>query len=70
MTLGAVPSFVIWATDYPLRAKVRALQRNTPDFTRIDEADFVERFSPAQQAVKSPSQINIVMPLLLELFLS
>jgi len=70
MTLGAVPSFVIWASNYPLRAKVWAFQENTPDFTGIDEADFVERFSPAQQAVKSPSQINIVMPLRFELFLS
>jgi poly-gamma-glutamate capsule biosynthesis protein CapA/YwtB (metallophosphatase superfamily) len=70
MTLGAVPSFVIWASNYPLRAKVWVLQRNTPDFMRIDEASFVERFSPAQQAVKSPSQINIMMPLLLELFLT
>src|SRR5712692_737275 len=34
MTLGAVPSFVIWASNYPLRAKVWAFQENTPDFTR------------------------------------
>lgn len=38
-----VPSLyriVIWASNYPLRAKVWAFQENTPDFIRIDEADF------------------------------
>jgi hypothetical protein len=69
MTLGAVPSFVIWASNYPLRAKVSVLQANTPDFTRIDEAELVERLSPAQQAVKSPLQKYIVMLLLGQLFL-
>src|SRR6266404_1418318 len=38
MTLGAVPSFVIWASNYPLGAKVWAFQENTPDFTRILES--------------------------------
>ena len=42
MTLGAVPRFVIWASNYPLRAKVWAFQENTPDFTGIDEQDFGE----------------------------
>jgi hypothetical protein len=63
MTLGAVPSFVIWASNYPLGAKVRAFHENTPDFTRIDEADFW-RLSLAQQAVKTPSTKYILMLLL------
>jgi len=64
MTLGAVPGFVIWASNYPLRAKVWAFQENTPDFTRIDEADFW-RLSLAQQAVKTPSPKYILMLLFL-----
>ena len=42
MTLGAVPRCIIWASNYPLGAKIWTLQQNTPDFTRIDEADFGE----------------------------
>src|ERR1700720_4609871 len=42
MTLGSVPRCIIWASNYPLGAKIWTLQRNTPDFTRIDEADFGE----------------------------
>jgi hypothetical protein len=70
MTLRALSSFVIWARNHPLRAKVWALQANTPDFTGLDEAQLVERFSPAQPAVKSPLQKYILMPLLLKSFLN
>ena len=42
MTLGAVPRCIIWASNYPLGAKIWTRQQNTPDFTRIDEADFGE----------------------------
>src|SRR5450432_2813736 len=37
VTFGAIPSFVILTSNYPLGAKIWALQRNTPDFIRIDE---------------------------------
>jgi hypothetical protein len=70
MTLGTLPSVVICARDHPLRAKVWALQANTPDFPGLDEAQLVERFSPTQPAVKSPWQKYIVMPLLLKSFLN
>jgi len=70
MTLRALSSFVIWARNHPLRAKVWALQANTPDFTGLDEAQLVERFSPAQPAVKSPLQKYILMLLLLKSFLN
>jgi hypothetical protein len=66
MTLGTLSSFVICASNYPLGAWVRGLQANTPDFTGLDEAQLVERFSLAQPAVKSPLQKYILMLLLLK----
>src|SRR5258706_5452989 len=36
VTFRALPSFVVWASNYPLRAKIWALQRNSLGFTRID----------------------------------
>lgn len=37
MTFGALRSFVVWASNYPLGAKVWTFQRNTQDFNRLDE---------------------------------
>jgi hypothetical protein len=43
MTLGAVPGFVISASNYPLGAKIWVLQKKYPrDFARIDEANCEE----------------------------
>ncbi len=37
MTLGALPNCTVCASNHPLGAKFSALQRNIPEFTRIDE---------------------------------
>ena len=60
MTLGALPNCAVCASNHPLGAKFSALQRNIPEFTRIDEdeADCREVLTRRDKQSRDVAKIN------------